>query len=249
MKKLLSIILSLSVVLGLSTNALAASDENTNQIKYLPSDVEEITEEIIEEYGIVSTDENGNEIITIPIAPSDAGNFTPMSDFNPDDYATGLVHDGHTVPDSIITPYHFSLTPHTHTVIDKSSYILNTYKPVTEFADQGFTVTKEYNKAVEIHADFNLQGGISKGAVEGALGITVGGSYTRGESESYSKEVPAGYKGRIVYYYTCTVHTFVNETAYVWPNTIPQLITYEHDNCYVHGAPRNGYFGLQLISR
>lgn len=73
--------------------------------------------------------------------------------------------------------------------------------------------------------------------------------YTRGESESYSKVVPNGYKGRIVYYYTCTVYTFVNETAYVWPNTIPQLITYEYDDCYANGAPRNGYFGLQLIAR
>lgn len=249
MKKFLSLIISLAMMMGMSANAFAASPENTEPVKYLPSDVDEITEEIIEEYGIVSTDENGNEIITIPLAPSNDGTVTTMPDFDPDDYATGLVHEGHTVPDGITTPYHFSLTPHTHTVTNQSSYTLNTYEPATEFADQGFTVTKEYSRAIEIHADFNLQGGISKSTVEGALGITVGGSYTRGESESYSKVVPNGYKGRIVYYYTCTVYTFVNETAYVWPNTIPRLITYEYDDCYANGAPRNGYFGLQLIAR
>ena len=92
MKKFLSLIISLAMMMGMSANAFAASPENTEPVKYLPSDVDEITEEIIEEYGIVSTDENGNEIITIPLAPSNDGTVTTMPDFDPDDYATGLVH-------------------------------------------------------------------------------------------------------------------------------------------------------------
>lgn len=60
MKKFLSLIISLAMMMGMSANAFAASPENTEPVKYLPSDVDEITEEIIEEYGIVSTDENGN---------------------------------------------------------------------------------------------------------------------------------------------------------------------------------------------
>lgn len=246
-KKLLSLILVVTMVIGMGTTAFAK--ESNENIKYLPSDVDEITDEIIAEYGIVSLDEDGSEIITIPIAPSDIENYIAAPNYNPDNEVQGFVHDGHTIPNNITLPYHFSLTPHSHAVTNLSSFTLNTYEPATEWADQGFTVTKEYNRTVEINAALNLNGGISKGAVEGELGVTVGGSYIRGSSESYSKEVPNGYKGRIVYYYTCTVYTFTNKTAYVWPNTIPQLITYEYDDCSAHGAPRNGYFGLQLKTR
>lgn len=247
-KKFICFTLSAIMVMGLSTTAFAAEPESTTP-KYLPADVDEITEEIIEEYGIVSFDENGNKIITIPLGPANYGTDIAAPDYTPDDDVFGLVHDGHTIPDDIIMPLHFSLTPHSHEVTNLSSYTLNTYEPATEWADQGFTITKEYNRSVEINASLNLNGGISKSAVEAAIGVTVGGSYTRGSSESYSKTVPDGYKGRIVYYYSCTVYTFTNKTAYVWPNTIPQLITYEYDNCSASGAPYNGYFGLQLVAR
>lgn len=246
-KKLVSVALSAVMIMGMSVTASASN--STNTIKYLPSDVEEITEDIIAEYGISSIDENGNEIITIPLGEANIGSYVEAPNYDYDATTQGLVHDGHAIPDNIILPRHFSLTPHSHEVTDVSSYTLNTYVPATEFADQGFTVTKELNRTVEVNASLNLNGGISKGAVEGALGVTVGGSYTRGASESYSKTVPNGYKGRIVYYYSCTVYNFTNKTSYVWPNTIPQLITYEYDKCSAQSAPRNGYFGLQLIAR
>ncbi len=245
-KKLVSLALTAVMVMGMSVTAFA---EEPQTQKYLPSDIEEITEEMIEEYGIVTTDENGNEIITIPLGPANEGATIAAPDFNPDDDVQGFVHDGHTIPENITLPRHFSLTPHSHEVTNLSSYTLNTFVPATEYADQGFTVTKEYNRSVEVNASLDLNGGISKGDVEAAIGVSVGGSYTRGASESYSQVVPNGYKGRIVYYYTCTVYTFTNKTAYVWPNTIPQLITYEYDDCSAQSAPRNGYFGLQLIAR
>ncbi len=245
-KKLISLALAAVMVMGMSVTSFAAEPQTP---KYLPSDIDEITDDMIEEYGIVTTDENGDEVIIIPLGPANEGTDIAAPDFNPDDVDQGYVHDGHTIPENVILPRHFSLTPHSHEVTNLSSYTLNTYVPATAFADQGFTVTKEYNRSVEINASLDLNGGISKGDVEAAIGVSVGGSYTRGASESYSKEVPKGYKGRIVYYYTCTVYTFTNKTAYVWPNTIPQLITYEYDDCSAQGAPRNGYFGLQLVAR
>lgn len=244
----MSLVLAAIMIMGLSSTVFAQETEIDTD-RCIPSNVEEITEEMIEEYGIRSTDEDGNEIITILFAPSNAGTYSAEPDYNPDESSEGIVHVGHTVPDGINLPRHFSLTPHSHEVTNVSNYTLNTFEPATEWADQGFTVTKEYSRSIEINASLNLNGGISKSSVEAALGVSVGGSYTRGSSESYSKTVPNGYKGRIVYYYSCKVYNFTNKTAYVWPNTIPQLITYEYDSCSASGAPYDGYFGLQLKAR
>lgn len=247
-KKLISVALTAVLAMGMSITTFA-QEADTSSTKCLPSDVEEITEEMIQEYGIVSIDEEGNEVITILFAPSNEGTTTPAPNYNLDNDVKGFVHDGHTVPDNIMLPRHFCLTPHTHEVINLTSSSGKWLIPVTAYADQGFTISKEYSKSVEINASLNLNGGISKNDVEAAIGVSVGGSYTRGTSETYTATVPNGYKGRIVYYYTCTTYNFTNKTAYVWPNTIPQLITYEYDDCSAQGAPRDGYFGLQLIAR
>lgn len=246
-KKLLALALSATMLMGMGTTAFATTPDES--INYLPAEVDEITEDVIQEYGIVTNDENGNEIINIPLEPSNDGSYIATPNFNPDDHVQGFVHDGHTVPDNIILPRHFSLIPHSHEVVDLDSFILNTDEPATEFVDQGFTVTKEYSRSVEINASLNLNGGISKDTVEAAIGVTVGGSYDRGESESYSTVVPDGYKGRIVYCYKITIYKFDNKTTYVWPNTIPVLITTEYDACSAYGAPYDGFFSLQLISR
>lgn len=247
-KSFISLSIAIIMMMAMATTAFA-QEAKALEPKCLPSDVEDITEEMIEEYGIISTDADGNEIITLLFAPSNEGTSIPAPDYDPDDEDQGFVHEGHSMPGNVILPRHFSLTPHTHEVTDLTSFRLNTFEPATEWADQGFTVTKEYNRSVEINASLSLNGGISKGAVEAALGVTVGGSYSRGSSESYSKTVPNGYKGRIVYYYSCTVYNFTNKTTYVWPNTIPVLMTYAYDKCTAYGAPYDGYFALQLKAR
>lgn len=250
MKKLLSTILSLFIILSFTTPALAANESDLDEglPKFVPADVE-ITQEIIDEYGIVSTDESGNENITIPMGPATSGEDIEAPDYNPDEDAEGYVHEGHTIPDNIGLPRHFSLTPHSHKVINLKSSSRKWLKPVTSYADEGFKISKEYSKSVEVNASLNLNGGISKSTAEASIGASIGGSYTRGSSETYAATVPKGYRGRIVYYYTCTTYNFTNKTTYVWPNTIPQQITHEYDACSAQGAPRNGYFGLQLVRR
>lgn len=220
--------------------------EEKDSIKYLPSDVKEITEEIIDEYGIVSIDEDGNEIITIPLGPSDSESNIETPYHNFDDTIHDVIHEGHKIPDNIPIPRHYDILVHTHEVINVRSYILNSYAPVTHFADQGFTITKEYSKSAEISVAVNLVGGITKNIVEHSLGITIEKSYSQGSNESYSRTVPNGYKGRIVYYYSSTVYNFTNKTTYYWPEG---GFFYHYDECTVQSAPRNGYFGLQLIAR
>lgn len=246
-KKLVGLALAATMVMGMSLATFAAEPDETRN--YLPSDIEEITQDVIDEYGIITLDENGNEVITIPLGPSNSGTDIAAPDYNPDNNVQGFVHEGHTIPNNVMLPRHFSLTPHSHEVTNLTSSSGKWLVPVTSYADQGFTISKEYSKSVEINASLNLNGGISKGEAEASIGATIGGSYTCGSSETYTATVPKGYKGRIAYYYTCTTYNFTNKTAYVWPNTIPLLITYEYDNCSAQGAPRDGYFGLQLTSR
>ncbi len=243
------------MILSLAVPVFAANESYLGDEfpDFVPADAE-ITREIIDEYGIDSTDEFGNESIIIPMGPATSGEDIETSNNNLDEDFKGYVHDGHVIPDNIIdnvhpSLYHFSLTPHTHEVINLKASSGKWLKPVTSYADEGFTISKEYNKSVVINASLDLKGGISKKTAEASIGFSIGGSYTRGSSETYTKTVPKGYKGRIVYYYECTTYKFTNKTTYIWPNTTPQLITHEYDACSAQGAPRNGYFGLQLIKR
>lgn len=123
----------------------------------------------------------------------------------------------------------------------------SSYVPATEYAMPGFTVTKEYSRSVEVNASLNLVGGISKGYVEGQLGVTVGGSYSRGSSESYSAVVPSGYRGRIAYRYYFHLYLFNNRTTYIW-SSFPLVTTEEIDACSAESAPYDGYFYLQLLA-
>lgn len=259
MKKIMSVLMVLIILSGSTMSfavpafAVNVSDPDDVLRNFIPADAE-ITQEIIDEYGIVSTDEFGNEVITIPMGPATSGEYIEASDYNPDEDVEGYVHDGHTIPGYMLdnfTPglYHFCLTPHTHEVINLRSSSGKWLRPVTSYADEGFTVTKAYDKSIEVNASLDLKGGISKKIAEGSIGVSIGGSYTRGSSEEYTKTIPDGYKGRIVYYFDCTTYNFTNKTTYIWPNTIPLLMTYEYDACSAQGAPRNGYFGLQLVRR
>ena len=255
MKKIFSAILSFFIVSYMAVPVFAANVSYLdNELPdFVPAD-DEINQEVIDKYGISSTAEFGNEVIIIPMGPSTNGEYIESQNDNQDEDIEGYVHDGHVIPDNVIDNdapqlYHFSLTPHTHEVINLKKSSGKWKKPVTSYADQGFEISKEYNKSVVINASLNLNGGISKKTAEASIGASIGGSYTRGSSETYTAKVPKGYKGRIVYYYDCTTYKFTNKTTYVWQNTTPPLKTYEYNACSAQGAPRNGYFGLELIKR
>ncbi len=51
LKKLLALALSTTILMSMGTTAFAAPDES---ISYLPAGIDEITEEVIQEYGIVT---------------------------------------------------------------------------------------------------------------------------------------------------------------------------------------------------
>lgn len=243
MKKIISIILSLAMVLSMSATAFAA--EQTLPMQPANSDgFIEITEEYIEKYGVHTVDEFGNKIIEVPLGPDMSYISDPITT---DEEVHEGIHEGHSYPEGMIQPYHFSLTPHSHEVVNVTSVQYSNYIPVTQYAMAGFTISKEYNETVEVNASLNLNGGISKSSVEGSLGVSVGGSYTRGSGESYSATVPSGYRGRIAYRYYSTLYMFDNKTSYIW-SSYPLVITEEFDACSAESAPYDGYFYMQLLA-
>lgn len=244
MKKVLSIILSLVMLLSMSVPAFAAEAELPNESPQ--GTVIEITEEYIEQYGIHTVDEYGNDIIEVPLGPSLVGGIKHPEPSAVEDNNMG-VHDGHNYPDGYIMPRHFSLTPHSHEIINLETIQYSSYIPVTEYALAGFTVTKSYDRAFDISVSLNLEGGITKNQVEGKLGIEVGGTYTWGSGESYSAVVPSGYRGRIAYRYYSYLYLFDNKTTYIW-SSLPFVTTEEIDPCSAESAPYDGYYYLQLLA-
>lgn len=245
MKKTLSLLLVFCLIFTLSIPAFAA-ETNTPISKTYPAKEFIITEEYINQFGRHSTDEFGNDIIEVPLCPSQAKVIEKHDYKIPEDTGMG-VHEGHAIPDGIDSPKHFSLTPHSHEVVNLSSYIYSGYIPVTAYAAPGFTVTKSYSETAELNASLSLSGGITKGIVEGQLGVSVGGTYSCGQGESYSAVVPSGYRGRIAYRYYSYMYTFDNKTTYIW-SSLPLVTTTEYDACYAQGAPYDGYFYLQLLA-
>lgn len=242
-KKLLSFILSASLLLGITTTAFAADD--TNSVGNSPL---VITEDYIAEHGIHDTDEFGNDIILIPLGPSTSDGIalpTPPEDEH--DYFS--IHEGHFPQTSGITPYHFSLKTHTHKIINLKQSIFSGSVPVTAFAAPGFTVTKSYNETFTISVALELAGGITKGDVEGTLGVQVGGSYSWGSQESYSATVPSGYRGRISYRYYSYLYTFDNQTSYYTLPTAsspPVVYNVTVDRCTAVSKPYDGLYYLEL---
>lgn len=242
-KKIVSLICSSAMLLGMSTTVLAA--EPTAPMPPVNSEgVFEVTEEYIEKYGIHTTDEFGNDIIEVPLAP--AANVVESLSIDEPPCDKGL-HEGHSLPEGIPQTRHFSLTPHSHEVVNLTSVQYSDTIPVTQYAMAGFTISKEYNDTFEVNASLSLEGGIPKSTVEAVLGISVGGSYTRGSGETYTATVPGGYRGRIAYRYYSTLYMFDNKTTYVW-SSIPPVTTEEYDACSAESAPYDGYYYLQLLA-
>lgn len=244
LKKLLSVALSTIMVIGMTTTTFAY-EQPMPKLPINSDGVIEITEEYIDQYGIRSVDEFGNEIIEVPLGPDLSNAVDPLTTNEP--LCDEGVHNGHSLPEDMVQTYHFSLTPHSHEIVNLRSTRYSNYIPVTQYAMPGFTISKEYNRTVEVNASLSLAGGISKGAVEGELGVSVGGSYTRGSGETYSATVPSGYRGRIAYRYNSTLYSFDNKTTYVWSSS-PLVTTEEFDPCSAESAPYDGYFYMQLLS-
>lgn len=245
MKKALSLLLMLSIIISsFSTTAYAA--EATSSVENQQGNVIEITEEYIQKYGVHTVDEYGNNIIEVPLGPSVAGGIKYPDAPAVDDNNMG-VHEGHSYPDGYVMPRHFSLTPHSHEIINLETIQYSSYIPVTEYALAGFTVTKSYDRAFDISVSLSLEGGITKNQVEGALGIEVGGTYSWGSGESYSAVVPSGYRGRIAYRYYSYLYLFDNKTTYIW-SSLPLVTTEEIDPCSAESAPYDGYYYLQLLA-
>lgn len=242
-KKIVSLICSSAILFGMSTAVFAA--EPTVPTPVVNSEgVFEVTEKYIEKYGIHTTDEFGNNIIEVPLGS--AADIVEALSTNEPPCDEG-VHEGHLQPEGIPQTRHFSLTPHSHEVVNVTSAQYSNYVPVTQYAMAGFTISKEYNETFEINASISLQGGITDSIVESALGVSVGGSYRRGSGESYTATVPSGYRGRIAYRYYSTLYMFDNKTTYVWSST-PPVTTEEYDACSAESAPYDGYYYLQLLA-
>lgn len=245
MKKFLCFLVTFSILMSaLSATAYAAEAAQPTETQQ--GSIIEITEEYIQEYGIHTVDEYGNKIIEIPLGPSFVEGIKYPEIPDTDDNNVG-VHDGHSYPSNYVTPRHFSLTPHSHEIINLQTVKYSNFIPVTEYAMAGFTVTKEYNRAFDISVSISLEGGITKSQVEGSLGVEVGGTYSWGSGESYSATVPSGYRGRIAYRYYSYLYLFDNKTTYIW-SSLPLVTTEEIDACSAESAPYDGYYYLQLLA-
>ena len=227
MNKLLAFLLVLSTFLTFSCAALA---DNTV----------EFTQEYIDANGIPGLDEYGNRTILIPLA----GNANLIS-------STPAVDNDHTacIPEDMMQARHFSTLGHTHKMINlKTQRGLTKSKPLSSYADEGFTISKEYSKSVtfSMSVDFDL----TKADVEREVGMSVGGSYTFGANTSYtSPVVPAGYMGRISYRIKYDLFRFDDEVTYVL-NSIPiQYYKETITGCSAESKPYDGCFYLELKAK
>lgn len=166
----------------------------------------ELTEEYIEEHGIPSVDENGNETVLIPLYTIQPSSATQAES----------VEHPNCLTTADFLQRHFSATGHTHRMIN--IHATKTYKsiPISNYwADEGFIITwtQGWNKTVTFN--LNLASGISKDEVEDALGIEVGGSVTYTETSTYtSPQIPAGYEGRISLRVNFFYYVFDDEITY-----------------------------------
>jgi hypothetical protein len=75
----------------------------------------------------------------------------------------------------------------------------------SEWADQGFTITHTVTKTATVQASLSGQIGVEADFIvvkaSGQLGVSVGVSWSKAGSWSYSAKVPPGKEGRIVMYH------------------------------------------------
>jgi hypothetical protein len=172
----------------------------------------EISTDDIERLGTKNLDEYGNEVIEIPISELQGDNLL-IQNSTADGHNDYGMHQGHKSDSRTLR--HASLTAHTHKVTNKKK--AGTYqktKVLTGYADSGFILTVATGESFNINLSASLNGGISLPVASAGLGVTVGTSFTKTVSNTYSKKIPKKYIGRIVYNYSTDRYTFTNETTY-----------------------------------
>ncbi len=199
----------------------------------------EFTKEYIEKHGVRKKDENGKDIIELPLGPS-------FSNINALPNAAGVDDRGG------YSSKHFSFVPHFHEVINVSKYAYSGFVPVTSYAAPGFTISKSTHTTFNINLALNLNGGITNGIVETALGASLGGAYETGYGESYTAVIPKGYIGRIAYRYCSYMYDFTNKATYIHYGNppyfvqIPLYMEVQYHRCRGESRPYHGFYYLQI---
>ncbi|HEX2689010.1 MAG TPA: hypothetical protein VHN14_20450 [Kofleriaceae bacterium] len=112
---------------------------------------------------------------------------------------------GFTVPLMATPPAHAACdTPHTiyqFSSVRKSALMTNVR---SAWADGGFTINYQENKTATVNASVtgtvSAEAGIVFAKASASIGVTVGGSWSKSSTWSYSAQVPKGMEGRIVMY-------------------------------------------------
>ena len=169
MKKFLFSLIFFSLLFAAGTHALAI----------------ELTDEYINEHGIPAVDEAGRATILIPLYTREI--------------AQDEMHTETLFPGDIAAPAHFVIgSLHAHHITNVRTIASSQSKPISKWADEGFTISWTEGWSLTFSLTLDLKSGISKGQVEQEFGISVGGSYTASESNTYTAPpIPAGYQGRI----------------------------------------------------
>lgn len=200
-------------------------------------DTKELTPELIDEIGIPNVGQDGEPTILIPLDASGhltvmVGDDTQKNSFNNHDEA--------------IEPNHFSTLGYTHKMLNLVTRKgLARTSPLSEYADEGFTITKEFEHGVSFTMATNFT--MPKKQVENAVNMSVGGTFTLGQKTTYTTPtIPKGYMGRIAYRINYDLFLFDDEITYVL-NSIPiQYYTEIKKNQSAESEPYNGHFCLEL---
>ena len=147
---------------------------------YVTASALELTEEYIQEYGIPSVDENGNETILIPLYSISEMEYKP--EVLPEDHVR-------CVPEGNGLARHFIGITHSHQITNVNTTTAYISKPISYWADQGFQITWTSGWSVSISLSLDLKSGIPKSTVEKNFGVAIGGSYTYTESNAYTSPV------------------------------------------------------------
>jgi len=260
MKKIITIVIVTTLLLSICSSTFAGTIENELLTsKYTIDQILEAakmleanekgetiyTEEFIQKYGIASSDKDGNDTILIPIGKDDIEIIQPNVKVVHDEYEVHvkLPELPSALEDSEAGTRHYDPLYHVHRIENSNTYQWNESVGLTQWAAEGFTVTKSYNESGTLSVSVSLGGGITIDICEAHFGYSLGGSYTVGAGESYSKVVPAGYDGRISYYAKCHYFDFDTYTDYYYQGVF--LYT-DIASSYAISEPYEGVIYLEL---
>ncbi|MBP1631642.1 MAG: hypothetical protein H6Q15_2535 [Bacteroidetes bacterium] len=116
----------------------------------------------------------------------------------------------------------------------------NGFTQITNYGAGPATITYEGSRSFGITCGMSVEVGFEY-YVTVSVGFNASASYTITALESYSTNIPAGYKGAIIMRYSQPLKTFNQVKRYL--NTVVSTTP-----GYVYGAPYNTYYALSLIS-